>query len=401
LINFVLTASQIFYVVNSFKVNNLIPRKYPKIFGNRYEFQLKDSSIDVELIKRTQWKLLIENHCGSWKGIQTGYDPQNDEVADHVYSETILTLDENSVPPSIRHINKFVAGEIRTDYEVPYDAERVKVKELGVYTKDKLKTRLCCNAEVRGPGSTARGLSVEVSLRGAGDSRIRVLFSYAAEDFEAIEDSNTEVRSGWLGGLFSSAPSSPTLFAARSLELTDVVVTRERLNRRPLDVDPLDSKPLDVDPLWVRRSSIDRQVDVSNSERMRMDGQGGMIVSEVSLADNEELEEGEEWYRRLLPGDIEVEAPRIILLQESDTNGLDHQNMNSGSVMNDVMAHSIRVSAPSKRDSNGRDRVTVVLAVADGYVLDPQTGRVNSKPPQLLDFFVDYLSLMSQSASKE
>ena len=37
-------------------------------------------------------------------------------------------------------------------------------------------------------------MSVEVALRGAGNGRVRVLFSYAAKDFEAIQDRSKEVH---------------------------------------------------------------------------------------------------------------------------------------------------------------------------------------------------------------
>ena len=45
-------------------------------------------------------------------------------------------------------------SEIRTDCEVCFDSERVRSREMGVYSKGKLKSRFCSNAEVRGVNFT-------------------------------------------------------------------------------------------------------------------------------------------------------------------------------------------------------------------------------------------------------
>lgn len=48
------------------------------------------------------------------------------------------------------HMCDHMQSEIRTDCEVCFDSERVRSREMGVYSKGKLKSRFCSNAEVRG-----------------------------------------------------------------------------------------------------------------------------------------------------------------------------------------------------------------------------------------------------------
>ena len=37
-----------------------------------------------------QWALFKQNTAGFWKGLQTGYDPQDDEVEDYMYTEVTV-----------------------------------------------------------------------------------------------------------------------------------------------------------------------------------------------------------------------------------------------------------------------------------------------------------------------
>jgi hypothetical protein len=111
-------------------------------------------TIDIEKINSYQWQQLNTHHLGEWKGVQTGYDPNNDEVADHMYVECSLSRSDGSDSGSsnneIVHTSSIVAGEIRTDCEVCFDSERVKTKTIGIYQPGKLRSRFCSNAEVKG-----------------------------------------------------------------------------------------------------------------------------------------------------------------------------------------------------------------------------------------------------------
>ena len=91
-------------------------------------------------------------------GIQTGYDPNNEEVADFMYcGEELIETGADEVV----HTRSLVLGEIRADCEVCFDSERLKTKEVGRYSSMRLRSRLCEHVEVRGPGLTPRGLSTE------------------------------------------------------------------------------------------------------------------------------------------------------------------------------------------------------------------------------------------------
>ena len=140
--------------------------------------------LELQKFHRAQWELYIKNHAGYWKGVQTGYDPENDEVADFMYTE--VNLAKNDKNTEIIHTNSYVQGEIRSDCEVCFDSERLKSKQVGVYALGKLRSRLCANVEIRGPGVTPNGLSTEIVFR-HGDGRIRALLAYSAIDFMEIE----------------------------------------------------------------------------------------------------------------------------------------------------------------------------------------------------------------------
>ena len=72
-----------------------------------------------------------------------------------------VNLEQNGDGSSVKHINSLVVGEIRADCEVCFDSERLKSREVGTYSLGKLRSRLCGNVEVRGPGVTPRGISTE------------------------------------------------------------------------------------------------------------------------------------------------------------------------------------------------------------------------------------------------
>ena len=95
-----------------------------------------------------QWELYKSHHVGRWTGVQTGYDPLDQAVADHMYTQVDLKLD--SASDSVTHSASVVAGEVRTDCEVCFDSDQLCTKQMGVYTKEKLRSRLCFNAELRG-----------------------------------------------------------------------------------------------------------------------------------------------------------------------------------------------------------------------------------------------------------
>eukprot|EP01035_Chromulina_nebulosa_P025148 gene25148-32807_t len=348
---------------------------------------ISPNGLDLDALQTSQWKLICDYHCGSWKGVQTGYDPRNSEVADNIYTETLLELNgkgDDSVGETIRHITSFVASEIRTDCEVCFDSERVRSREMGVYAKGKLKSRFCSNAEVRGPGSNQRGFSLELTLR-IGDGRVRALLSYVATDFEPIQEEEQKPADVWSWSKLKFMPSKPTTSFSRAagLLLTDVVLTRERLGRRPLEVegqvDPLWSKPMkDSSKLWSRTDEI--------GQRIRVDGRGDMVYSALdSLAKKTVEEEADEsLYRRVFPGDIAVEAPLFILLPpEKET----PERMGS-----------VSISAPNRYpDLNTRDRVSVSFQVVGDYLLEE--GRLRSQPPRLTDFFVDQIKSTAHNDS--
>ena len=154
-----------------------------------------------------QWTLFKENTVGYWKGLQAGYDPQDDEVEDYMYTEVTVEGEDE-----LTQRNGFVVGEIRADCEVCFDSERLRTKDAGVFRLGGMGNRKCCaNVDVRGPAPTMRGMSVETGFR-HGDGRVRVLLSYSPIDFDENQ-------------------------IPLAMGLMDVVITRERLNKRPLKLD--------------------------------------------------------------------------------------------------------------------------------------------------------------------
>jgi len=176
-----------------------------------------------DLHDEEQWEMFIRNSAGYWKGIQTGYDPSDDQVEDFMYTEVNMCHTKTETLDELVQTNSFVAGEIRADCEVCYDSERLKSKEVGKFTVGKMKNvRVCGNVDLRGPAPTPRGLSTELSFR-HDDSRLRVLLAYKPIDFQEVQNV----------GMIPSA-----------LGLSDIVVVRERIEKRPLKLDQ------DPDSMW-------------------------------------------------------------------------------------------------------------------------------------------------------
>ena len=146
--------------------------------------------------------------------MHTGYDTEELDVADHMYVESLL----EKTSEGIAHFNSFVVGEIRTDCETCFDSERVKTRKVGTYSPGKLSLqyKTCACADLRGPSPTPRGMSMEITLR-EGESRVRVLLAHEPYQFEDI------------GGI-GQVPCT--------MLLRDIVIVRERLGERPLELSP-------------------------------------------------------------------------------------------------------------------------------------------------------------------
>jgi Domain of unknown function (DUF3598) len=265
-------------------------------------------STELEIFHKAQWDLYLKNHAGYWKGIQTGYDPENQEVADFMYTEVNLAKNDQST--EITHTNSYVQGEIRSDCETCFDSERLKSKVVGIYSPGKLRSRLCGNVEIRGPGVTPNGISTEIVFR-HGDGRIRVLLAHSAVDFMEIP----------------GAGIVPSTFL-----LKDIVVVRERLNSRPYDLD------VGPDAMWIptpstafegsysgKRSRFTTTGSVKSdpvsfpflspcevttpevAEMVKSNMEDNVIIREAAF-----VEPSEDMCRRVLKGGIMVEAPWII-----------------------------------------------------------------------------------------
>lgn len=257
-----------------------------------------------------QWALFKQNTAGFWKGLQAGYDPQDDEVEDYMYTEVTVEGEEE-----LTQQNGFVVGEIRADCEVCFDSERLRTKDAGVFSQGAMGNRKCCgNVDVRGPAPTMRGMSVETGFR-HGDGRVRILLSYSPIDFDENE-------------------------VPLAMGLMDVVITRERLNRRPLK---LDDEEGGWDVLWrvTKEEDFDKlaQSDQVLSVEMQQympDDESRTIPSPAQALNSLEVksdqqqhhhhhdsegdlcssssdqEEDQFVYRRVFPGGVLVESEAIV-----------------------------------------------------------------------------------------
>ena len=309
---------------------------------------------DPSAFHQSQWNLLQKYQVGKWIGIQTGYDPVNEEVADYMYTQTSLIYDATS--DSIIHTQSLVAQEIRSDCETCFDSDRVKTKQVGQYSLGKLRTRLCENGEVRGPGLTSRGVSCELILR-HDDGRVRVLFAYTP--FASPEDK---------GGVI--------------FRLTDFVVVRERTSKRPLRAD------LNPDPLWHK---VQAPADASSLySGTRHSYANGLPVSEVmsgiplprllneyedefesrDVNDDGDGKDDDIYLRRVLEGRIIVESVREFPV-ESEAR--------------------IRLSWQPPPSQSSSDSKSVVYAAEAAFYIPPSTG-ASGPIPVLASFSVDHLT---------
>lgn len=321
--------------------------------------------LELQKFHSAQWELYIKNHAGYWKGVQTGYDPENDEVADFMYTE--VNLAKNDRNTEIVHTNSYVQGEIRSDCEVCFDSERLKSKQVGVYVLGKLRSRLCANVEIRGPGVTPNGLSTEIVFR-HGDGRIRALLAYSAIDFMEIE-------------CMGVVPST--------FLLKDIVVVRERLNSRPYDLD------VGPDPMWIKPQSTAFEGSYEG-QRQRFTSSGDLSSDSVSfpslppckvtddivddmlstnMEDNLIIRKPpapvpiDDMFRRVLKGGLFIEAPWII--------------------STDV---EVRARVSWKPDSENKlyaAEIGLFMSSTDAFQLP--NGGVRLQAPRMTDFFVDEL----------
>ena len=248
------------------------------------------------------FELLKSYHLGNWYGIQTGYDPLDDLVEDYmysynnydpIYSDVNSINNDNTKISSIRHSTSLVLGEIRADCEVCFDSERLKTKEVGTYTvneKDKLHKYLYFST-IKGPGVTRNsGMSIEIGMRSLlCDRNVRILLAYKPIMYRDIENSKYQIPAG--------------------MGLTDIIITREKLNNRPLK---LDDNP---DCMW--KDTYNQIFDTANNNKYngRQHVYGGNSCSEINKIENRELlsltsiKTADAYvYRRVFPGGIVVEA---------------------------------------------------------------------------------------------
>ena len=263
--------------------------------------RLHDETItmDIEAIKTKQFDQFSKNQIGKWIGVHTGYDPEEITVADHLYVESLMEPTDGG---GIRHTNSFVVGEIRTDCEVCFDSDRVKTREVGVYEKDKMRmTKTCGASDVRGPSPTPRGMSMEFTIRDEQNSRIRVLLAHSPVSF-------ADVRG------MGQVPDK--------MLLTDIIIVRERIGSRPLELDD----PPGPDRMWHKTPKERLEGQFSGvREKVGMNGdlesveiEGGICLPSVYLDDfkHKLKDEGDDRnnniYRRVFPGGILVECPSIV-----------------------------------------------------------------------------------------
>lgn len=332
------------------------------------------SSIDFEMFQERQWELYAKYQSGDWRGIQTGYDPEDDDVADHMYIDSNLKLSEDG--ESVLQTNSIVMSEVRADCEVCFDSTKIRTKEVGTFSKFNLKSRHIENIELKGPGSTPRGVSYEVSFRHE-KNRLRVLVAFEPYDWNEVD--NIPI----------------------SMALRDVVITREGLDSKPINDD---SKP---HSLW---TSVDKFQQIYSTKsttstnsrqysrvQLRNDLQGntittavestavlprcqclpGVEVEDVSLHDTpvtNSIDSG--IYSRIFPGGVKVEVPILVTAKD---------------------LFRVRTSwAPY--DTELKDSRIVYACECAVTIIDSVTvmadGRTRVSPPALRDFFVEKFEML-------
>jgi Domain of unknown function (DUF3598) len=329
---------------------------------------------ELQKFHNAQWDLYLKHHAGYWKGVQTGYDPENEEVADFMYTE--VNLEKNADSSEIIHTNSYVQGEIRSDCETCFDSERLKSKQVGVYSAGKLRSRLCANVEIRGPGVTPNGLSTEIIFR-HNNGRMRVLLAHSAIDFIELEG---------LGVV-------PSTFL-----LKDIVVIRERLDSRPYDLD------IGPDDMWVPTSSSAFQGSYAG-QRQRFTNSGELSSDPVSFpvlplckVAEEEISEllntnlednmiisrapapaisdpSDDMFRRVFKGGLFIEAPWVISA--------------------DVGVRARISWKPDQGEKLYAAEIGVLMSSSDAFRLPNGSSRLHA--PKLTEFFVDDIVRTSSS----
>lgn len=320
-------------------------------------------SEELQTFHNAQWDLYVRNHAGYWKGVQTGYDPENVEVADFMYTE--VNLAKNDENDQIIHTNSYVQGEIRSDCETCFDSERLKSKQVGIYSPGKLRSRLCANVEIRGPGVTPNGLSTEIIFR-HDNGRMRILLAHSAIDFMEVEGMGIV----------------PSTFL-----LKDIVVVRERLDSRPYDLD------VGPDLMWVPTPSSAFEGSYEG-QRQRFTTTGKLSSDIVSFAtlppckvtdvevdellnsyleDNviiskdPAIESQDDMFRRVFKGGLLVEAPWI--------------------VSSDVGVRARITWKPDTSDKLYAAEIGLFMSSSAAFQLPNGSARLAA--PVLTDFFVD------------
>jgi len=348
---------------------------------SHYQLHLSmNEKAELEQFDQLQFNQFVANQVGTWVGVHAYYDPNDPQVADYMYCQTIME-EQNS---EISHVSGFVAGEIRTDCETCYDSERLRTREVARYSAGKLRSRVCGTAELLGPFPTKRGLSYEMTLREDldknksvcrnGDGRIRVLLGMVLVDIDA-NDANP----------------------LPSMILKDVVVVRERLGKRPLDIDN------DPDPMWEQPSlslydgnfAITRKRSTLDGTLMSQDlGIGKLeklIGSDSNIVHREKVSQSDGWsptgaapakkpggvdasdnemFRRVYPGGILIEAPWVVT---------------------STVPTKARVSWIHSGGESGEMRRVLAAGVDFEPIIDGsiQTGAMRVLPPKVTAFYVD------------
>mmetsp|Transcript_23497 Transcript_23497/g.23706 ORF Transcript_23497/g.23706 Transcript_23497/m.23706 type:complete len:364 (+) Transcript_23497:78-1169(+) len=329
-----------------------------RVLRTKHQCGMTSTSFDPEVFRKAQWELFKKFQLGEWKGIQTGYDVNEVDVADHMYFDTILEKLEDE--DSVRHSTSVVVSEVRTDCEVCFDSEQIRTKEMGIYTINNLRSKYCENVEIKGPGMTPRGLSCETVIR-HNNQRIRILIALIPREWVEVE------------GLDYPVPSSMTL--------NDVIVVREGLGVRPLDTDdphPLWIPSLQMAPIFTRQYSGNR---TRNSPDAGVSSTGlppGKLPCHPLIREGQVEKDGDsiqDIYTRDFAGGIRVEASRELQAGEEFT---------------------VRISWATDigqiRDENRSNMIYSVqysFTALDSVIKD--RGSVRLAPPVLRDLFVDKL----------
>jgi hypothetical protein len=269
-----------------------------------------------------------------------------------------------------------------------------------------------------GPGSNPRGVSLELGLR-HGDARIRVLCSYSPV-LGGGEQGTEEWAAPMLEEVTDEAGAPMTL--AYRLELGDVVVIRERLESRPLQLDNY------VDPLWRMGPTTlsafeNRAYSPSDAWRLKMDMQGQSAKQPVPLLSDTDTtshvapelfslldlllsgtqgtedsldltqpndlsrdQDRDPTFNRLFPGALLLSAPRCINAGES-------ADIRVGWAPSAHLDESVGADSSSQSGLAGAQTAYVAgvsIVLTEPCVID--SSGIYVKPPQLTDYYVDVLA---------